>query len=315
MVEYMVKQPSIGEMTEIAQLTYEALQASARFDRGRTLESVLDDVTETCIDESTEVVMAFEDGHILGWTSVFTGFPLMMFIGEWAPIIRVGVEPEPIAVGLIEKTKELLTGSDHTRLEIEIPDITEATEPDMKTYARWYSQCGFNLVATEVHMMADVQPVELEPPPEDFGIKKLSDVGNADVEGPFYECFDNGQDQLYLSLDRAQKGVTFRYFFDRRRPMLDDASLVLCHKDRVVGFVVAREKNGAADIGPVGIIPEYRGRGLSKPLMSYSMNALYSEGVRVATLDASESNTRARNLYEKYGFTVQNLKAFLVWTE
>ena len=95
--------------------------------------------------------------------------------------------------------------------------------------------------------------------------------------------------------------------------MVHDASLAIFRKNKVVGFVVAREKDGEADIGPVGIVPEHQGKGLSKALMSCSMNGLVKSGFRVATLDASASNTRARNLYEKYGFRVQHLKAFLVW--
>ena len=162
-------------------------------------------------------------------------------------------------------------------------------------------------------MQAEVENVDRFMPPSGYSIQHLDGISNADLEGPFYSCFDNGQDELYLSLDRTQRAVTFRYFFDRKKPMVHDASLAIFRKNKVVGFVVAREKDGEADIGPVGIVPEHQGKGLSKALMSCSMNGLVKSGFRVATLDASASNTRARNLYEKYGFRVQHLKAFLVW--
>ncbi len=311
----VVKRPDSNEIQELALLTYEVLRASTRFDSKRTLESVIEEVTATCTDENTEIVIAYDDESAVGWTSVYTGFPLMMFIGHWNPVIRVGADPEPIARLLIEQSKKILIPSEHTRLEIELPDITETTEPEMKTYAGWYSQCGFSLAATEVHMRAEVNTAEEFGLPTGYSFEHIRGVSNADLEAPFFDCFDNGQDELYLSLDGPQRAVTFRYFFDRRRPMVDEASLAIFYEGQVVGFVVAREKDGAADIGPVGIVPAHQGKGLSKALMSCSMNELVKNGIRAATLDASASNERARSLYEKYGFRVQHLKAFLVWSK
>lgn len=313
MVEYTVKNPSSDEILELAHITYEARQDSTLADDNLTLERVTEHVAEVCKDRASVVAIALDGDEIAGWTHVYTGFPIMMFIGRWYPVVRVGVDSEPIVLGLIEKTKDIILNHEHTRLEIELDRITEVTEPEMKTYAGWYSQCGFKLAATEVHMRADVSRVEVAAAPRGYSIQYLCGVRNADIEPAFYECFDNDQDELYLSLDRPQRAVTFCYFFDRRRPMVDEASLAIFWKDRVVGFVVVREDDGVADIGPVGIVPEHQGKGLSKALMSRSINGLQKEGIRVTTLDASASNMRARNLYEKYGFAVQYLKAFLVW--
>ena len=315
MPQFVLKKPSSDEILDLAQLTYEARQASALSDDSRKIESVLGEVTEVCEDDANKIILAYDDERIVGWTQVYTGFPLMMFIGRWYPVVRVGIDPEPVTTGLIEKCKDLLRTSDHTRLEIELDEITMATESEMKIYAGWYSGCGFTLAAREASMTAMVEATEPVPPPDGYSIQNLVDISNADLEGPFYDTFDNGQDELYLSLDREQRGVTFRYFFDRTRPMIEEASLAIYFNGQIVGFTVARKKHGVADIGPVGVVPEHRGKGLGKTLMSYSLDALHKMGLSLVGLDASYSNTRARNLYEKYGFRVQSLKAFLVWSK
>lgn len=315
MIEYIIKTPDSEEILELAHITHEARQASTLFDSTRTLESVMESVTRVCEDEDSTVVLAVNDGQIIGWTHIYAGFPTMMFIGRWYPVVRVGVESGPVALRLIEKSKEVLATKEHTRIEIELSGITETTEPDMKVYVGWYSECGFRLAAREVAMKANVVKVDSILPPSGYSLQNVAGVTNAEIEAPFFASFDDGQDDLYLSLNRAQQAVTFRHFFDRRKPMIDAASLVLFWRNQVVGFIVVREQNGVGYIGPVGILPEHRGKGLSKVLLTHSLEALYEEGISSAALDASINNLRARNLYEKYGFSVQHLKAFLFWSK
>jgi ribosomal protein S18 acetylase RimI-like enzyme len=302
-------------MLELAHITYESRKSSVLADDALTLESVTESVAEVCNDNDSVVVVAVNDGEIIGWTHVFAGFPTMMFIGSWYPVIRLSVDPEPVVLGLIDKTKEVLREHEHTRLEIELDRITEATQSYMDTYAEWYKKCGFGLAATEVHMRSRVAWVEKKTPPDEYGVQYLTDVTNAQIEGPFFDCFDNGQDELYLSLTRAQREVSFRYFFDRRRPMVETASFAIFWKSHVVGFIVVREDDGVADIGPVGVVPAHQGKGLGNTLLSYSFRGLYEEGIEWVTLDASFTNKRALNLYEKHGFQLQFLKAFLFWNK
>ena len=50
-----------------------------------------------------------------------------------------------------------------------------------------------------------------------------------------------------------------------------------------------------------GILPEYQGNGLSKPLMLESIKFVKKTGLQVK-LEVHRDNTRAINLYEKMGF-------------
>ncbi len=54
----------------------------------------------------------------------------------------------------------------------------------------------------------------------------------------------------------------------------------------------------------VGILPEYRGRGLSKLLLYYCLWGYQQAGLKVAQLEVTQTNEVAINLYKKIGFQV-----------
>ena len=51
-----------------------------------------------------------------------------------------------------------------------------------------------------------------------------------------------------------------------------------------------------------GIIPDYRGLGLSKPFLYQIINAAKQEGVETLYLDVNSKNDLAVNLYKDIGF-------------
>lgn len=54
----------------------------------------------------------------------------------------------------------------------------------------------------------------------------------------------------------------------------------------------------------VGILPEYRGRGLSKLLLYYCLWGYQQAGLKIAQLEVTQTNDVAINLYKKIGFHV-----------
>ncbi|HKP51489.1 MAG TPA: GNAT family N-acetyltransferase [Chloroflexia bacterium] len=55
-------------------------------------------------------------------------------------------------------------------------------------------------------------------------------------------------------------------------------------------------------IGTVGVLPEYRGRGIAEALMRQTLLFIASQGMDSATLFVEDSNKPARALYEKMGW-------------
>jgi mycothiol synthase len=56
-------------------------------------------------------------------------------------------------------------------------------------------------------------------------------------------------------------------------------------------------------IGTVGVLPQYRGRGIAAALLGQTLAYLAGQGMSSATLFVENSNTNARNLYEKLGWS------------
>jgi mycothiol synthase len=55
-------------------------------------------------------------------------------------------------------------------------------------------------------------------------------------------------------------------------------------------------------IGMIGVAPEYRGRGLSRPVLLAGMAYLRSVGVYDIALHVDQTNAPARRLYDAVGF-------------
>ncbi|NHI83058.1 MAG: GNAT family N-acetyltransferase, partial [Candidatus Thorarchaeota archaeon] len=96
--------------------------------------------------------------------------------------------------------------------------------------------------------------------------------------------------------------------------LIEKASPILEKKGQVVGFAITRLTNNKAEIGPVGLVPEERGKGLANYLFVNALEGVKDAGINTACLDVSIANHPARKLYEKYGFKKAFSKQFYYWT-
>ncbi len=81
--------------------------------------------------------------------------------------------------------------------------------------------------------------------------------------------------------------------------------LILHHGSEPIGYVWTKEHpGGVGEIYMIGLIPEYRGRGLARPLTRIGLERLATKGVATAMLYAEASNAAAIGLYESMGFSI-----------
>jgi ribosomal protein S18 acetylase RimI-like enzyme len=59
----------------------------------------------------------------------------------------------------------------------------------------------------------------------------------------------------------------------------------------------------------MGILPEYRGRGVGRRLLETCISKAWSKGITRIELEVRADNTRAIKLYEKFGFIQEALKS------
>ena len=65
------------------------------------------------------------------------------------------------------------------------------------------------------------------------------------------------------------------------------------------------------EIEPVGLLPEYQGRGLGKGLLSAGLNHAAKQGASRATVGAWRGNHTALAMYERLGFRESHSKHYL----
>jgi len=100
----------------------------------------------------------------------------------------------------------------------------------------------------------------------------------------------------------------FEEQFGRDETVLAQRQLYLCDADgRAIGtmtawFGEARGWQGWGRVHWVAVLPEVQGRGLSKPLMTLTLNRLRELGHRRAYLTTATVRPPAINLYLKFGF-------------
>ena len=79
--------------------------------------------------------------------------------------------------------------------------------------------------------------------------------------------------------------------------------IVKCSENAgVVGFAVARGVLDEAEVLSLGVAPACRHQGLASQLMRSVLEALSTRGITRVFLEVGETNGRARDLYESFGF-------------
>ncbi len=96
------------------------------------------------------------------------------------------------------------------------------------------------------------------------------------------------------------------------RSRLPDSDLLVAELDgRLVGTVTlylrAVESRvwpaGWASVRLLGVLPDYRGRGIGKALMEECIRRCKKEGIRILGLHTTEAMASAKRMYERMGFT------------
>jgi len=74
------------------------------------------------------------------------------------------------------------------------------------------------------------------------------------------------------------------------------------HTDNPVGFILARDLAGEVEILSVGVLPEWRRRGVGHALMDAVVAKAERDGLGPIVLEVATENAPARRLYAAFGF-------------
>ena len=317
MIKVESRKLSSEECKKLARITLAARKGTP-LDSERSVEEVALGIERISADDGFQILIASDDtGNIVGWTYYYIVFHLMDFISGFFPLVEENGDSEEITLLLIEAAKRDTVERGQSRLEIELVFPNEVYRAHSEKFVDLYRKCGFQFAAEEVHMKSDLSSIEL---PEvdlskEYTLKKFSEVSYDKLEGPGFRTLKDSMEGLFLSMSHSEQMVTLKYFFDKSRPYIDDASLILQRDGEVVGFVITRiGDDGEPDIGPVGLVPEARGQGLGSYLLVRVLKSLKDTGSTSAYLDTTITNLPAQGLYRKYGFDDVYYKQFYYWS-
>ena len=282
-----------------------------------TLEEIARNIEKLSAHDDFQILIAInENEEIVGWIYYYVAFPLMTFISGFFPIVDQTREAEAIALSLIEVSKKKLVELGHTRLELELEFPSNAHRALSKVYIDWYGKCGFQFAAEEVHMMCNLDKIEFPEVnlPNGFILEKFSDVNYEQIVSSGFLTFENSADDLFLSSSHTEKKVTLEHYFDISDAFIEDASFILMRDDEIIGFVITRIRDGEVRIGPIGVVPDVRRKGLANYLLVHVLKNLRNNGVKDVGIDMSINNHPAKGLYKRYGFKETYYKQFYYWS-
>jgi ribosomal protein S18 acetylase RimI-like enzyme len=122
-----------------------------------------------------------------------------------------------------------------------------------------------------------------------------------------YQAFHNELDSLVFPCLSDRSGCQRLMREIRRKPgFLPEATWLIDGPDGYCGTIQGVVDRGTGSIQNVGIVPEYRGRGLGHALVAQSLSGFCRAGVERVYLEVTAENSGAVRLYRDLGF--QKLK-------
>ncbi|MHA1926106.1 MAG: GNAT family N-acetyltransferase, partial [Candidatus Thorarchaeota archaeon] len=261
----------------LAKVAFHARQASERRSSELSVARFKEALDSAGDDDNQNVILCRSDesDDLLGWLSFYTGFARIIFIGEWHPEVVPSDSYGLVARKLIRRAKRVTREMGKERLEAQFNRITSRIRPLLHRYESWYGDEGFRYATEETYMEAavtDELPKHHELP--ELKMMPISEISNEDLFEPFFESFLDSKDGLFLSMTKDQQIDAFNYWFSRSRHFIDEATLCVLDNERVVGFLVVREEDGKPHVGPIGVDPDFRSRGIARALLAKGMEAI-----------------------------------------
>ena len=316
MIQVESRKLSSEEIRVLANITKSVRQGTP-LESERSVDDIAKNIESLSTNDGFQLLIATDEkGNLVGWTYYYVAFRLMDFISGFFPLVSENDDSEKIALSLIEAAKRNTVDRGQSRLEIELVFPSDEHRAHSEKYVEWYRKCGFKFAAEEVHMKSDLGTIELLELdlPQGYIVRNFSEMSYDMLEGPGFQTLENSKEGLFLSMSHSEQKITLEYFFDRSKPYIEDASLILEKDGEIVGFVITRLKDDEPEIGPVGLVPEARGQGLASYLLVSILGSLKDSGSTSAYLDTTITNLPAQKLYRKYGFEDVYYKQFYYWS-
>jgi GNAT superfamily N-acetyltransferase len=235
-------------------------------------------------------------------------------MGPWEPGVTHAGRDLGVGEALLQRACEKLGERGVGNLE-----FTLRYPIDTPAQAAWldglYRGCGFSQRGpTGLQMLADLSRTEEHGAENIKGLRITGreNMSIYDLVGYTLRAFTSDpSDETYFSWDplTTTKDGSQRFFEEifsqeawRSPPEFFRVAWIDGEPTGFAGAFAGKSDKARGIVGPVGVFPEYRKRGIATALVMSACDALRSEGYRYAYLGTHVDNLPARRIYEKIGF-------------
>lgn len=305
------------DLQQIAKLTYQTMKKSGTLAINLTeeimLENIAENIREHCHDS---LIIAKSNNTIIGWLAFYSFSDMQLAqIMNWHPVVFSMENENEIANGLIQKAFLYLKKLSLNKVCIDFVPINERTKIIYNKYLEWYSRVGVTQVQEESYYKKNITEDSYEIEfPENYTVGLISETDLDDIFNCWFEIFTSSNDSFFHSINPEERKDFFYNSWSKKEPIIKEASLVLFHKEKLIGLSRLLPKYKATDgyLAPIGIIPEYRRKGLAEKLLKSSIQKLKMLNYETMSFYVSSNNHSAISFYEKLGFQPQNKIASLI---
>ncbi|MFX0063919.1 MAG: GNAT family N-acetyltransferase [Candidatus Hermodarchaeota archaeon] len=313
---HRLKQISIEDLSEIAQLTLVAREASALKEGDIALIGI--ELTVKGIKEFLQkyqassspfgVITVRSNGTLIGWLMISLD-PDMPSLSPYHPVISPNNITKDLATQLIKQALDYARKEGLKKVQAFL-EIAEHLEQLNNIYRSWYEAENLTLRGESYSMLlslSEYQPESIKLP-ENFLAKPILDVDKDELYQCYVETFKTSLDRWNLDLTDEERQKQFNNSVQPSSSSLNkDASLGLLHNKKIVGFSIV--ENVSPEVGYLldfGIHPDFRGRKIGKSLLRLTINNLAKQGLKTVTLHSDSQNDPAVILYRDVGFKITN---------
>ena len=295
------------DLNKISQFSYLVQNTTGYLEEDTTLESIREELEEARDNYKFILFEGYENNQLIGILLLFTNTPKFGLIWDWHPFVLPNTDKSKNAIELIKECIEFAEKNDIIRIEVCFTIQNNEDKQRYREHLKLYKVLGFYHVIEEAEMeinLNDIKPKRIKFP-ENFKTKSIKEVEINDLFNCSFEIMNQSRDNMFLDLTEEQKWEVIKNYFDPSKPIIQDASIILTEGNRIIGFSIARHstfETGKATIGPFGILPNFRNKGLGEALLLLSLKQLLENNFEIANLDVAVENEPAYKLYLKVGF-------------
>ncbi|TFH06414.1 MAG: GNAT family N-acetyltransferase [Candidatus Thorarchaeota archaeon] len=316
-VDIEILKPEQVNIPELVDFTMEAQeQLDEQLRNGMTKEEVEKFIRAALKVDIFHYIFARRQGKLIGIAGCYTFTESMVYLDGWNPLVLPGDDYKEVFKLLVSESIKHTQKTRRNRLEIFLMELTDDIRGTYDRVRPLYESAGMRRGNEWSHMVCDLTSSTLKEPeiPAGFSLKHIVEVENDEIWPCYNTTFLSSGDRRYLDQSEAQRRENFDDFFDRKKPIEKDASLLLYFEDEIIGFMKINLYDFGGFINGVGIHPDFRRRGFARLLMTSSLVRAAQNGMKDLILEVDIENHRAIALYEQLGFKKTKGSISHIWT-